>query len=122
VVVAHGHLAEGLLSGLARVAGEQDHLWALSNDGRSREALADDLRSIIAERSEGREAYLFVDLGGGSCGQVASQLVDEGTVRAAFFGTNLPLLIEFVFLADLPADAFVAAMVEKSQSAIGVRR
>lgn len=121
VVLAHGSLADGFLSALSRVAGPPDNLWAMSNEGRSAEGIVTDVRALLAERSEEREAFLFSDLEGGSCGQACRRMLEEGTVRAVFFGVNLPLLFEFVFLQDRPFDSYVAALVEKSRSALGVR-
>ncbi len=120
VVVAHGTLAEGLLSALERVTGPHDNLWALSNDGRSGPALAEAVGELLAARSGDREAYLFADLGGGSCGQACQRLVDSGKARALFTGVNLPLLFEFVFLQDQPHEKLVAALVTKSRNAIAV--
>lgn len=122
VVVAHGGLAEGLLSALARVAGPQENLWAVSNDGMNGESLVAAIEAILADRSEGRAAFLFSDLGGGSCGQACRRLLESGAVEAIFHGTNLPLLVEYVFLQEKPIDELVEALVEKSRGAVGVRR
>lgn len=122
VVVAHGGLAEGLLSALARVAGPQENLWAVSNDGMNGESLVAAIEAILADRSEDRAAFLFSDLGGGSCGQACRRLLESGTVEAIFHGTNLPLLVEYVFLQEKPIDELVEALVEKSRGAVGVRR
>jgi mannose/fructose-specific phosphotransferase system component IIA len=119
VVVAHGRLGEGLLSALSRVAGEQDALWALSNEGRAGAELEAEIAGILDERSAGREAYLLTDMEGGSCGQACRRLLARGTVKAVLYGVNLPLLVEFVFLQDLPFERFVTAVVEKSRRALG---
>lgn len=120
MVVAHGRLAEGFLSALARVAGPQDNLWAVSNEGLRTDQLTEEIEATLAEKGDGAEAFLFSDLGGGSCGQACRRLYEEGAVRAVFFGTNLPLLVEFVFLQNEPFDTLVAAMVSKSRKALGV--
>jgi mannose/fructose-specific phosphotransferase system component IIA len=122
VVVAHGPLAEGLLSALARVAGPQENLWALTNEGLARDALLEALRSSIESRSRGRQVFLFSDMSGGSCGQACKRLLAEGMVRAVFYGINLPLLIEFVFLQDQPVETMISATVSKSRAALGVER
>ena len=119
VVVGHGRFAEGLLSALSVVAGEQEHLWALSNQGRDGVELEADIAGILAERGAGREAYLLSDMDGGSCGQACRRLLASGSVRAVFYGVSLPLLIEFVFLQDEPFERFVDDTVEKSRRALG---
>ncbi|MGH7567052.1 MAG: PTS sugar transporter subunit IIA [Gemmatimonadota bacterium] len=122
VVVAHGRLAEGLLSALTRVAGEQENLWALSNEGCGGDELETEIAAILDERAAGREAYLLSDMNGGSCGQACRRLLAKGSVRAVFYGVNLPLLVEFVFLQDEPFQRFVAATVEKSRQALGAHK
>ena len=122
VVVAHGGLADGLLSALSRVAGEQDNLWPLSNQGLGGEELEVRIREILDDRDAGREAYLLSDLDGGSCGQVCRRLLASGRVRGVFFGVNLPLLVEFVFLQDEPFERFATLAVDKARTALGIHR
>lgn len=119
VVVAHGRLAEGLLSALSRVAGEQDSLWALSNEGLGGAELEAEIEGLLAERAAGRDAFLLSDMEGGSCGQACRRLLAKGTVKAVFYGVNLPLLVEFVFLRDESVERFVTAAVEKGRRALG---
>ena len=121
VIVAHGELAEGFVSALTRVAGPQKNLWALSNEGLSGEALLESLRSLLDERAGDRDIYLFVDLDGGSCGRICHRMLEDERVRAVFFGINLPLLIEFVFLEEQPHEKLVPLMLNKSRAAVGVR-
>lgn len=122
VVVGHGRVAEGLLSALTRVAGEQPDLWAVTNQGRTGEELAAEIVGLLEDRCVGRDAYLLSDFDGGSCGQACRRLLEEGRVRAVFYGVNLPLLVEFVFLPDLPVEEFVIAALEKSRKALGAHR
>lgn len=121
VVVAHSRLAEGLLSALERVAGEQENLWPVSNHGLDGDELYEEIAGILAERGAGRDAYLLSDMDGGSCGQVCRRLLADGRVRGVFFGVNLPLLVEFVFLQAESPEEFVKATVEKSRKALGAR-
>ena len=121
VVVAHSRLAEGLLSALERVAGEQENLWPVSNHGLGGDELYEVIAGILEERGGGRDAYLLSDMDGGSCGQACRRLLADGRVRAVFFGVNLPLLVEFVFLQAGSAEEFVKATVEKSRKALGAR-
>ena len=120
VVVAHGRLADGLLSALSRVAGEQDSVWALSNEGVGGADLEAKIAALIEDRCAGRDAYLLSDMEGGSCGQACRRLLAKGTVKAVLYGVNLPLLVEFVFLPEESFDRFVTAAVEKGRRALGV--
>lgn len=121
MIVAHGGLADGFLSALTRVAGPQENLWALSNEALSGEALKARLGELLDERAEGREVFLFTDLDAGSCGLACRHLLAEERVRAVFFGVNLPLLIEFVFLQAEPLEKLVPLMITKSRAALGFR-
>lgn len=120
VIVAHGAFGEGLLSALTRVVGPQSNLIAISNDGLDCETLEARIGEILAEEGDGRESFLFIDLDGGSCCQAARRLLDRNRVAAVFCGVNLPLLIEFVFLQDLPLEEFKGAILQKSKGALGV--
>ena len=122
VVVAHGQLAEGFVSALAHMAGPQSNVWGVSNEGRDGETLAAEIAAGLASRGAGCEAILFSDLDGGSCGQACRRLLADGIVRAVFFGINLPLLIEFVFLQESSFETLEAALLAKSRQALGVHR
>ena len=119
VVVAHGRLGEGLLSALSRVAGQQNSLWALSNEDLGGADLEAEIEAILEERSAGRDAYLLSDMDGGSCGQACRRLLARGSVKAVLYGVNLPLLVEFVFLQEESFERFVTAAVEKGRRALG---
>lgn len=121
MIVAHGGLAEGFLSALARVAGPQENLWPLSNEALSGEALMTRIGELLDERAGGREVFVFTDLDAGSCGLAGRRLLADERVRAVFFGVNLPLLIEFVFLQAEPLEKLVPLMIAKSRAALGVR-
>lgn len=121
VIVAHGGLAEGFLSALTRVAGPQENLWPLSNEALSGEALMTRIEELLDERAGGREVFVFTDLDAGSCGLAGRRLLADERVRAVFFGVNLPLLIEFVFLQAEPLEKLVPVMIAKSRAALGVR-
>ncbi|HUP19911.1 MAG TPA: hypothetical protein VM778_08160 [Gemmatimonadota bacterium] len=120
VVVAHGEMAEGLVSALARVAGPQENVWAIASDVEG--GLAQAIEGLLAERAAGCEAVLFSDVDGGSCGQACRRLLARGVVRAVFHGVNLPMLFEFVFLQDRPFDEMVDEIVSKSRRSIGVHQ
>ena len=90
--------------------------------GLGSEELEVRIRDILDERGAGREAYLLSDMDGGSCGQACRRLLASGRVQGVFFGVNLPLLVEFVFLQGEPFERFVTLAVDKARTALGVHR
>ena len=77
VVVGHGRFAEGLLSALSVVAGEQEHVWALSNQGRDGEELEAEIAGLLAAHGAGREAYLLSDIDGGTLVEIEHICVSD---------------------------------------------
>src|SRR5256885_13328289 len=63
IVVSHSGLAESLVAAVAAIAGVENALLPVSNEGCDERALADRLTAAIG----GKPAVLFVDLPGGSC-------------------------------------------------------
>src|SRR5256884_1542591 len=101
VIVSHAAVAQALLAAVAAIAGVNDALVPVSNDGCDTGALADRLNQAIA----GKPA-LFVDLPGGSCLTSSVRLARGKTDVAVVTGVNLAMLLDFVFHRDLlPADA-----------------
>lgn len=115
VVVAHGELATGLVSAVARIAGsEPDALLALSNEGRSPEELA----SVLEERMRSRVTLVFTDMQTGSCALVARLTCRERDDRAVIFGVNLAMLLDFVFHRHLPLDELVPRLLKKGRESV----
>src|SRR2546430_4232481 len=63
IVVSHSGLAESLVAAVAAIAGVENALLPVSNEGCDERALADRLTVAIC----GKPAVLFGDLPGGSC-------------------------------------------------------
>lgn len=102
VIVSHAAVAEALLAAVAAIAGVDDALVPVSNDGCDSGALARRLTHAIA----GKPAVLFVDLPGGSCLTSSVRLAKGNASVAVVTGVNLAMLLDFVFHRDLtPADA-----------------
>ena len=115
IVVAHGTMAEGLVSAVRKIAGgAADGLYALSNDGKN----TDELRTELNRLAGDSRAVVFVDLQAGSCNAVALSCCRDATHRAVLCGVNLPVLLDFVFHRDRPLDEIVDRLVEKGRSSI----
>ena len=115
VVVAHGPMARAMVDAVRRIAGDAaDGLIALSNDDKSPDALRAELE---AELGTG-PAVVFADLQSGSCAMAALSSCRDGARRVVVCGVNLPMLLDFVFHAQLPLDEVVDRVVDKGRAAI----
>ena len=102
IVVSHAAVAQSLVAAVAAIAGVEDALVPVSNEGCDGRALADRLTAAIG----GKPAVLFVDLPGGSCLTGAARFARGKPDLAVVTGVNLAMLLDFVFHRDVaPAEA-----------------
>ena len=106
ILVAHGSLANGLVSAMEKVLGPA--------------ALEAEITAVVAGLPAGTDVYLLSDLQGGSCGTVCVRAARRSGVRAVFYGVNLTLLLEFVLHQHLPPAAFFDAIVAKARNAVRI--
>src|SRR5688572_18548708 len=111
VVVAHGDMARGLVDAVRKIAGEE--LTPISNEGRSIERLRDELEKAIGEGP----TVVFTDLQAGSCALTALGSARSGNVLV-LCGTNLPMLLDFVFHRDLPLEQLATRLVDQGRQGI----
>lgn len=115
IVIAHGDMAEGLVSAVRRITGSRaDVLVPLTNDGKS----PDQVRTEIADVAGGGSAVVFVDLQAGSCCTAALASCTECADRVVVTGVNLPMLLDFVFNHGIPFGELVERVVDRGQTAI----
>lgn len=119
IVVAHGELARGLVSAMETVLGPQPNVLWISNTRKTPAALAAEIEALLRAEGAGRDVYLLSDLRGGSCGLACLRTARAAGVRAVLHGVNLTLLLEFVMLQQLPAAAFLHALLEKTRASVG---
>jgi len=74
IVLAHGTLAEGLVSAVDRISGEGSRLLAMSNDGLSGHDLVARLKQAMADTGA---SVVFTDLPAGSCNTAALRAVHD---------------------------------------------
>lgn len=115
VLLTHGAMAEGMVDAVRRIAGtDAEAIRPVSNEGRSPERLQEELESLIGTRT----AILFTDLHTGSCAVVARLVCRDQGRRAAVFGVNLAMLLDFVFHRDLPLADLVSRVVGRGKDAV----
>jgi len=112
VVVAHVDLAAALIHAAERISGIEGVLTAISNDGMSPDAL---LAAIAQAVGEG-PAILFTDLASGSCTFACTSLVRTHPALAVVTGTNLAMLIDFVFNRDQEIRELAQRVLEKGRA------
>ncbi len=115
VVLAHGGMAKGLVGAVTRISGVgEEALRAVSNDGKSPEALHSEVDDLLGRGP----VIIFADLPSGSCAITARICCREGVEEAVIFGVNLPILLDFVFHRDLPLEELVPRLLEKGRESI----
>lgn len=119
VVVAHGELADGLVSAVRQIAGvTPEALVGVPNRGLGREELCN--RTL--EALSGPRNLVFTDLPGGSC-HLAAMIVTRRLPQVPVVtGVNLPMLLDFVFNRRLGFQELVPRLTEKGRAAISGNR
>lgn len=123
IVTGHGTFSGGLASAIAMVAGDQPEFQVVPFDEAAAATYGDDLHAAIesmASRTSG--VVVFVDLLGGTPfnqAMLASQDIEGVRVVT---GTNLPMLIETLFMRNaneaMTVDEIVALALEVGPSGI----
>ena len=115
VVVAHGELANGLVSAVRQIAGvTPEALVGIPNIGLGREELCQRIREALV----GSRNLVFTDLPGGSC-HLAAMIVTRSLPEVPVItGVNLPMLLDFVFNRGLELGELVPRLTEKGRAAI----
>lgn len=115
ILLTHGSMCHGMVDAVRRITGVgEEALVAVSNEGRSPEAL---LEAVLAVTGPG-PTVIFADMPSGSCALTARFICRDPGNRTVVFGTNLPMLLDFVFHRDLPLGELVERLTERGRSAI----
>ncbi|MCI5623314.1 PTS sugar transporter subunit IIA [Anaerostipes sp.] len=120
VVVSHGDLSKGLASSIALIAGEYKNMITLSlekNDNA--EEFHNEILNSVKKVDEGDGVIIFTDVLGGTPSNL-STLVARRNDLFCLTGMNLPMLIEFVMLAedDLPLKELAERCLEAAAAGI----
>jgi mannose/fructose-specific phosphotransferase system component IIA len=108
-------MAQGLADAVKRISGVDDSVVIpLSNDGKSPQALQEDLDRVLG----GGPAIVFTDLPSGSCALAARLCSQSHPHQAIVTGVNLPILLEFVFNRQLPLRELVPRLLAKGVGSV----
>lgn len=101
ILTGHGQFSNGLASAIDMVAGDQEAFEIVPFQGDQAATYGDDLRAAITKMSEECEGVLvFVDLLGGTPFNQAMMIAQDVPNMEIVTGTNLPMLIELLFLRN----------------------
>ena len=116
VVVAHGSLAQGLVSSVLAISGvDGEALVPLTNEGCGPEALQERVMAALGDEGP---AIVFTDMGSGSCAFTARRIGLQRPGTGIVTGVNLPVLLDFVFHREMPLPELVERLVEKGRGGI----
>ncbi len=93
-VIAHKQLAQEMVAAVEGIAGKQEKLVALSNDGLSLDALKKAVAEVVEKEDFAEGVFLFVDIIGGSPWRAAMEKM--GPKVCIFTGMNLSMLLSFL--------------------------
>jgi len=117
IIVTHGAMSQGLVDAVTKITGvEEGALIPVSNDGKGPDALVAEVAAAAA-LAEG-PVVIFTDLMQGSCALAARFVCRDPTNRTVLFGTNLPMLLDFVFQRDLPLDELQRRLLARGRAGI----
>ena len=99
VILSHGSLGNCLKNTVEQMMGKQPGMVVISNRGKDVESLLSKLEGLFSKRKS-KEVFLFVDLYGGSCWQVAKRFGSKRGDVVLITGVNLPMLVQFFSKRD----------------------
>ena len=118
IVLAHGDLAEALVSAVQLITGRADRLIPLSNRGLGAAEIDALLRTRVQETGA---SVVFTDMPAGSCSIAAVRMLRERPGLTVVTGVNLPALLHFATCGDAAggnASAAAAAAAERGGAAV----
>ena len=114
ILTGHGQFAPGLASAIAMVAGDQPAFTVVPFEGDEAATYGDDLRAAITTMREQCDGVLvFTDLLGGTPFNQSMMIAQDIDDVEVITGTNLPMVIELLFLR---ANAGLAELAEQAVS------
>ncbi len=118
IVVAHGNLARELVNTARTVYGAFDGVDAVTNEGKSPDALTDEIERLLDGEPDDRY-LIFVDFFGGSCCHTCLQIEQRRNDVRVVTGVNLPMLVAFLYKrGDVPFERLPDEVVERGRGSM----
>jgi PTS system N-acetylgalactosamine-specific IIA component len=117
IVAGHGEFAAGLVSAVEQITGRGSQLVPVAITGLSAEDIENMLRDQMLSTGI---RVVFTDLQAGSCTMAARRVLRGMTDAVVVCGTNLPLLLDFVFNDAASAEEAARHAAERGRAAIAL--
>jgi PTS system N-acetylgalactosamine-specific IIA component len=115
IVAGHADFSAGILSAVRQITGRDDVFLPLTNRGLSAQDVESAMGALLATSGA---TVIFTDLPAGSCTMAARRLQRGRPELTVVTGTNLAVLLDFLFADDvLPGEAARLA-AEKGRSSL----
>lgn len=115
ILVTHGGMARGMVDAVRKITGfGEEALTAVSNDGCGPDQLVRKVQDVAGTGP----VIIFTDLPSGSCALTARFVCRDPGNRTVLFGTNLPMLLDFVFHREMELDALVERLLLRGRAEI----
>ena len=115
VVAGHGDFAAGIVSAVQQITGRGSVYRTVS----ARDLSAVDLEILIRKTIDAIDArVVFTDLQAGSCTMAARKVLRDRKDVLLIAGTNLPMLLDFVFAENMPAIEAARHALDRGRAAI----
>jgi PTS system N-acetylgalactosamine-specific IIA component len=117
IVAGHGDFAAGLVSAVEQITGRGNQLVAVPVQGLG----AEDIESLLRERMLATGIrVVFTDVQAGSCTMAARRVLRGMTDAVVVCGTNLPVLLDFVFNEQATPTEAARHATERGRAAIAL--
>jgi PTS system N-acetylgalactosamine-specific IIA component len=117
IVAGHGEFAAGLVSAVEQITGRGSQLEAIAITGLGAEDIEKLLRDTMLASGI---RVVFTDLQAGSCTMAARRVLRGLTDAVVVCGTNLPLLLDFVFNDNATPSEAARHAAERGRAAIAL--
>jgi PTS system N-acetylgalactosamine-specific IIA component len=117
IVAGHGEFGTGILSAVLQITGREDVFLPLSNRGLSAQDVERALGELVARSGA---SVIFTDLPAGSCTMAARRLQRSRPDLTVVTGTNLGVLLDFLFADDGPASEAARVAADKGRASVMV--
>lgn len=110
-IVGHGTFPQGLLAAVEQIAGKQEGVVTVSNQGLGTAELTKKLEEVLTE--EDNAVYVFIDLAGGSCFTACRALMRKHPEWVLIAGVGLPMFVTYLnYRERLAGEELVAKILE----------